>query len=154
VDEFVDPREEPTGEVGARVVESSAQEVPRAVEYLDGVTGRPAALEVSNFPAIDPGMAGPHAPIHSRLEDQLRHGPIVTLLLLFSEDDAHQERVLSMLQARGGPEAVEPVGQLEAARQPHERPELLGEDHPRSMNLTVDVAGAVVQNLELHVLGE
>src|SRR5262245_38907460 len=128
--------------------------MPPGVEYLDGVAWGRSPDEISDFAAIDPGMAGSETPIHARLEDQPRHKAIVTFTLRSSQHDDHQERVVRVLHPEAGLETVEPVNQLQAASQVDQASELLREDHPRPMDLSVDVVRAVVLDLELHVLRE
>ena len=70
VDGLVEPREEAAGQRGPRVVEASAQESSAGVQHLHGVARRPPASEIGDLAPVDPGMAGPEAPLHPLLEDQ------------------------------------------------------------------------------------
>src|SRR5262249_1702919 len=151
VDGLVMPREQAAAERGPGVVEALAEVMAARVQHLDGLAGLGKALEIGNLGPINPGVAGPDPLLGAALENEPRHGRGAPPLS-FTQNDDHQKRVVGAVEPEAGLEAVEPFDQLEAAGQFDEDLELLWKHHARGMALAIDVAAAVFEGLELHVL--
>src|SRR5438552_253832 len=74
--------------------------------------------------------------------------------LFLSEHDHHEQRVACAVEHLVCLEPVEPLDELEAAREIDERAQLLREDHAGQVRLAIDPPGAVFDGLERHVLAE